>query len=253
METREHHERELPPGNAATRRDFVRNASIDFASGIALAGTSAHGQDGAAVQVSAEAFAQTHAPQPLRYAAGSLDGLSERIIQSHWENNSTGSVNALNETKRRLAAALGDSDLPAYVYNDLKREHLMRTGSVILHELYFDNLGGNGRADTEARNLLAAGFGSYDRWETEFRRIAAGLGDGSGWTILGYNRHFGTLENYWQADHAHNPTSTAPLLVIDRSEHTYPMDFGTATARYIDAFFANIDWEIVLSRVEALG
>jgi Fe-Mn family superoxide dismutase len=162
-------------------------------------------------------------------------------------------VRALNETKRRLAAALGDAELPAYIYNDLKREHLMRTGSVILHELYFDNLGGNGRADAAARALLARGFGSYDRWETEFRRISAGLGGGSGWTILGYNRHFGTLENYWQADHAHNPTATEPLLVIDMYEHSYHMDFGTATARYIDAFFTNIDWEVVLGRVEALG
>ena len=47
--------------------------------------------------------------------------------------------------KRRLGDALADRDLPPYIYNDLKREHLMRTGSVVLHELYFENLGGNGR------------------------------------------------------------------------------------------------------------
>ncbi len=50
-------------------------------------------------------------------------------------------MRALNETNRRLSAALADAELPAFVYNDLKREHLMRTGSVVLHELYFDNLG----------------------------------------------------------------------------------------------------------------
>ena len=128
----------------------------------------------------------------------------------------------------------------------------MRTGSVVLQELYFDNLGGNGRPDGDARSFIAEAFGSFDRWEHEFRRISAGLGGGSGWTVLGYNRHFRTLENYWMADHMHGAVTTQPLLVIDMYEHSYHMDFGAATARYIDAFFANINWETVLARVEAM-
>ena len=67
--------------------------------------------------------------------------------------------------------------------------------------------------------------------------------------ILGYNRHFQTLENFWMADHMHYPASTKPLLVIDMYEHSYQMDFGAATARYIDAFFNNINWETVLGRM----
>jgi superoxide dismutase, Fe-Mn family len=161
-------------------------------------------------------------------------------------------VRALNETKRRLADALADRDLPAYIYNDLKREHLMRTGSVVLHELYFENLGGNGRADADVQRLLAAGFGDFGRWETEFRRIANGLGGGSGWVILGYNSQFGTLENYWMADHMHNPAATVPLLVMDMYEHSYHLDFGSAAGQYVDAFFNNINWERVLGRMEAL-
>ena len=51
----------------------------------------------------------------------------------------------------------------------------MRTGSVVLHELYFENLGGNGRADDSARSWLGTAVGQFDRWEAEFRRIAAGL------------------------------------------------------------------------------
>jgi Fe-Mn family superoxide dismutase len=158
----------------------------------------------------------------------------------------------LNETKRRLADALADRDLPAYIYNDLKREHLMRTGSVVLHELYFDNLGGNGRADAAAQRLLSAGFGEFVRWEAEFRRIANGLGGGSGWVILGYNSQFGTLENYWMADHMHNPAATVPLLVMDMYEHSYHMDYGSAAGQYVDTFFNNINWEQVLARMEAL-
>lgn len=244
----EHAQPRIEP-TSADRRAFMRHASAGVAAGVVL-GTGSAGAQDAPPQVRAESFAQIHAPKPLRFAASSLNGLSARIIESHWENNYSGSVRALNETKRRLQAALEDRDLPAYIYNGLKREHLMRTGSVILHELYFDNLGGNGRADAAARDLISRGFGSYDRWETEFRRIASGLGGGSGWTVLGYNRYFGTLENYWQADHMHNPTSAEPLLVLDMYEHSYHMDFGTDTARYIDAFFDNIDWEIVLERAQ---
>jgi len=218
-----------------------------------LASPVAHAQERAAsVQVRGEAFAQTHQPKPLPFSSSSLNGLSQRLIDSHWANNYGGSVRALNETKRRLADALADRDLPPYIYNDLKREHLMRTGSVVLHELYFDNLGGNGRADAAAQRLLASAFGEFARWEAEFRRIANGLGGGSGWVILGYNSQFGTLENYWMGDHMHNPAATVPLLVMDMYEHSYHMDFGSAAGQYVDAFFDNVNWEQVLARMEAL-
>jgi len=151
-----------------------------------------------------------------------------------------------------LAAALSDRDLPAFIYNDLKREHLMRTGSVVLHELYFENLGGDGKATSDARQLIGSAFGDFDRWETEYRRIAAGLGGGAGWVVFGYNRHFRTLENYWMSDHMHSPATTVPLLVMDMYEHSYQMDFGAATARYIDAFFANVNWDSVMARIESI-
>lgn len=199
------------------------------------------------------AFHVDHDLEPLPFDAGKLNGLSRQLIESHWQNNYGGSVRALNESNRRLAAALADPDLPAYVYNDLKREHLLRTGSVVLHELYFENLGGNGQAPADVRTRLADSFGEFDRWETEFRRIAAGLGGGSGWVILGFNRHLGVLENYWMADHMHAPADTVPLLVLDMYEHSYHMDFGAATARYVDAFFGNVNWEAVAARLTSLA
>jgi Fe-Mn family superoxide dismutase len=33
-------------------------------------------------------------------------------------------------------------------------------------------------------------------------------------------------------------------------EHSYQMDFGAAVARYIDAFFRNVQWEAVAARLE---
>jgi Fe-Mn family superoxide dismutase len=234
-----------------SRRRFVTSATAGVvAAGLAAGSTGA--QEAAGLQVRTRAFAETHQPKPLPFEAGSLNGLSARLIESHWSNNYGGSVRALNAVNKRLAAALGESDLPPYVYNDLKREHLMRTGSVVLHELYFDNLGGGGPVDARTRELIGSAFGGFDRWESEFRRIAAGLGGGSGWVVLGYNRHLGALENYWMADHMHSAAATDPLLVMDMYEHSYHIDFGAAAARYIDAFFVNINWETVVERIEAL-
>ncbi len=155
--------------------------------------------------------ASNPALKPLPFDPAKLKGLSERLMRSHWENNYGGSVKALAATKKQLAEALGTPDLPPYLYNELKREHLLRTGSVVLHEHYFDNLGGSGQADAGSRKTLAEAFGSFDSWETEFRRIGLGLGGGSGWVVLGFNTHTRQLENYWMADHAHGPAATLPM------------------------------------------
>ena len=74
-----------------------------------------------------------------------------------------------------------DKDLPAFVYGDLKREELARTGSVVLHEQYFGNLGGAGNASGAVLDLIKQWFGSYEQWEAEFKRTANALGGGSGW------------------------------------------------------------------------
>ena len=74
------------------------------------------------------AFESQAGPKPLAFDPAKLNGLSEKIIRSHWENNYGGSVKALAVIKKRLSEALADKDLPPYVYNDLKREHLLRTG-----------------------------------------------------------------------------------------------------------------------------
>lgn len=235
------------------RRRLIAGSIAGIAAGVFGAPALSEAQERTSeLQFARKPFDQGYELKPLPFEASSLDGLSARLIESHWSNNYGGSVRALNETNKRLAAALADSDLPAYTYNDLKREHLMRTGSVALHELYFENLGGNGRAPASARSLLASAFDSFDRWESEYRRIAMGLGGGSGWVVLAYNRHFDALENYWMADHMHSPAAATPLLVMDMYEHSYQMDYGAATARYVDAFFANVNWDAVEARVESL-
>jgi len=186
-----------------------------------------------------------HQVKPLPFNPARLQGLSEHLIMSHWQNNYTGSVNALNMVENRLAAAMADPDFPPLIYGDIKREQLHRTGSVVLHELYFGNLGGDGAAGGGVQAALARSFGSFGAWEAEFRRTAASLAGGSGWCVLALNAHTGALQNYWMWDHMHAPATGMPLLVLDMYEHSYHMDYGSAAARYIDAFMHNVNWEEV--------
>ncbi len=108
---------------------------------------------------------------------------------------------------------------------------LIRTGSVVLHEYYFANLGGDGKAPAATRTRVAQSFGTFDAWESEFRKIGAGLGGGSGWVMVGFNRRLNMLENYWMADHATAPADTTPILMMDMYEHAYQMDYGAASAK----------------------
>ena len=236
-----------------SRREFLAVTSSAVAlAALASEVNAAESASGLGVGVAASgtSFAANHDIKPLPFDVTKLDGISEKLMRSHWENNYSGSVKALNAVKQKLAGFVDDAGLPAYIYNDLKREHLLRTGSVVLHELYFGNLGGSGKADSFVQKTLAEAFGSYEAWEKEFRRMGAGLGGGSGWVVLGLNLHSGLLENYWQWDHLHAPSSTLPLLVLDMYEHSYQMDYGAAATNYVEAFFRNIHWETVTARLE---
>lgn len=198
------------------------------------------------------AFAGKHAPKPLPFDAAKLIGISEKLITSHHDNNYVGAVKALNVVEQRLVALSKEKDLPVYLYGDLKRQELIRTGSIVLHEKYFANLGGNGKADGNAKKLIEQWFGSYETWEAEFKRTGNSLSGGSGWTVLAYNQHTKEVHNYWSYDHTTNPPFSIPLLVLDMYEHAYQMDYGAAAAKYVDAFMTNVNWEEVNRRVEAL-
>ena len=243
-----------------TRRDAIRGMVVGSAELVirSLSASTASAEIGSpsGSQQSAEAtqiprtFRGQHQVKPLPFDPAKLKGLSEKLLRSHHENNYTGAVKALNAVEQRLDAMMKDKDMPAYVYGDFKREELVRTGSVVLHEDYFANLGGDGKAAGTVLDLIKQWFGNYELWEAEFKRIANALGGGSGWAIFAYNAHTGEAHNYWASDHMHNAPMTRPLLVLDMYEHAYHMDYGAAAAKYVDAFMQNVKWEEVNRRAE---
>jgi Fe-Mn family superoxide dismutase len=233
----------------------MKNISRREAMGAVIAGTAGMALSTATIPgaqndapAAARAFGGQHQPKPLPFDPAKVRGLSEKLIRSHHENNYTGAVKALNAVEQRLAAMLNDKDLPAYIYGDLKREELVRTGSVVLHEIYFGNLGGDGKAAGDVLASIKQTFGSYEGWEAEFKRTGNALGGGSGWVIFALNFHTGGLHNYWSWDHMHNAPFSRPLLAMDMYEHAYHMDYGAAAAKYVDAFMQNVNWEEVNRR-----
>ena len=176
--------------------------------------------------------------------------MSEPLLRSHHQNNYGGAVKRLNSIRSQLAE-LDFATTPGFQLNGLKREELIAANSMLLHELYFGSLGGDGRTMVPAMTLaLEASFGSVERWRSEFVAMGKALARGSGWVLLAFQPRDGTLVNQWAADHAHALAGGVPLLALDMYEHSYHMDFGAAAAPYVDAFMDNIDWAPAYERYQ---
>ncbi|MEO8752732.1 MAG: Fe-Mn family superoxide dismutase [Casimicrobiaceae bacterium] len=188
--------------------------------------------------------------QPLPFDPAALRGLSEKLLASHHQNNYGGAVKRLNAIRAQLAA-VSFSTTPGFQLNGLKREELIATNSMLLHELYFACLGGDAQTMAPAMALaLAANFGTGERWREEFAAMGKAEGGGSGWVLLMFSPREGTLVNQWAADHTHILAGGVPILALDMYEHSYHMDFGAAAGAYVDAFMDNIDWAKVYARYQ---
>jgi len=188
--------------------------------------------------------------QPLPFDAAALRGLSEKLLRSHHQNNYGGAVKRLNAIRAQLSE-LPFATTAGFQLNGLKREELIATNSMLLHELYFDCLGGDGLTLAPAMALaLAASFGSVERWREEFIAMGRALGGGSGWVLLTFQPREGTLVNQWAADHTHALAGGMPILVLDMYEHAYHLDHGAAAGAYVDAFMDNVDWARVYERYQ---
>jgi superoxide dismutase, Fe-Mn family len=192
--------------------------------------------------------------RPIAFKPPRLKGLSARLIASHYENNYGAAVRRLNAIRSELST-LDPASAPGFRLNGLKREELIATNSMLLHEAYFDGLGEGGGGDPGSDNgggelaeAIARDFGSLAKWRAEFVAMGKALGGGSGWVVLTRSPRDGSLSNVWAADHTHSVAGGTPLLALDMYEHSYHLDFGSNAAGYVDAFMDNISWLGVAAR-----
>ena len=170
-----------------------------------------------------------------------IKGMSEKLLVSHYENNYGGAVNRLNAIAAQLAE-LDFAKAPGFVINGLKREELIASNSMILHELFFASLGDESTPQGELRDALARDFGSFDRWQAEFSAMGKAQGGGSGWVLLTWSLRDRKLVNQWAMDHTTTLAGGTPILALDMYEHSYHMDYGARAAAYVDAFMTAINW-----------
>ena len=179
--------------------------------------------------------------RPMPFDPKKIKGLSEKLLISHYENNYTGAVKRLTAITEQLAG-LDFAKAPGFLINGLKREELIATNSMILHEAYFAGLGDESQPGVALTEALARDFGSLDRWHAEFVAMGKAEGGGSGWVVLNWDPRDKRLVNAWASDHTTTLAGGYPILVLDMYEHAYHMDYGAKAGDYVEAFMHAIRW-----------
>lgn len=179
-----------------------------------------------------------------------LAGISRRQIDEHFDVLYKGYVNKINEITTALEGAdLSKANATYAPFRELKREEVFTANAVRLHEAYFENLAPGQTCSGTILDLINEDFGSYGAWEPEFKALGMSA---RGWVMLGYDWMDMKLHNYLSDIHSDGVWAVSPLLVLDVYEHAYMIDYGTARAKYLDAFMKNINWEIVNARAKYL-
>ena len=187
-------------------------------------------------------------PRELKPALLELDGISRTTIEAHYRLYQ-GYVAKRNEILGHLATVdLGSAN---QVYSDvraLKIDLSFAIGGVKNHEIYFEHLGGGGGDPTgPIASLIERDFGSVAAWRADLK--ATGMG-GRGWAWTAYDWDEQRLFNYiGDAQNTFPVWNATPLVALDVYEHAYFLDYQTDRPSYIDAFFANLDWDVIASWV----
>jgi len=187
---------------------------------------------------------------PLFCRPWTLNNVSPRLIESHYEHNYGEAVARLNAITRELEA-LDPAVTPPDAYGRLKRDQIAALNATLLHELYFASLGGDGReVPHRIAGTLADSFGTVDRWRREFVNLAAGLAGGSGWVLLSWLPRDARLINHTAADYSRSIPGAIPIMALDMYEHAYHGEFGANADAYVAGFMRNIDWAAVQDRYD---
>jgi Fe-Mn family superoxide dismutase len=196
-------------------------------------------------------LAQNHeeiAARELKPELLEMDGISRASVEAHYKLYQ-GYVAKRNEILAKLAEV--DLSTANQVYSDvraLKIDLSFAIGGVKNHEIYFEHLGGGGGDPTgPIASLIERDFGSVAAWRADLK--ATGMG-GRGWAWTAYDWDEQRLFNYiGDAQNTFPVWNATPLVALDVYEHAYFLDYQTDRASYIDAFFANLDWDVIASWV----
>jgi Fe-Mn family superoxide dismutase len=191
-------------------------------------------------------------PRELKPALYELDGISRETVDAHYKLYQ-GYVNKRNEILGKLDGVdLGSANQVYSEIRTLKIDLTFAIGGIKNHEIYFEHLGGHGGDPSGIfGDLVKRDFGTAADWKADLR--ATGMA-GRGWAWAAYDWDEGRLFNYiGDAQNAFPVWNATPLVALDVYEHAYFIDFGTDRAAYIDAFFNNLDYDVVNDWAQKYG
>lgn len=175
-----------------------------------------------------------------------MKGLSDTMVSNHFKLYQ-GYVKNTNLLLEKLTAMAPGPASPEYA--ELKRRLGFEFNGMRLHELYFGNLGGDGKPTegTHLAMMIKASFGSFESWKKDF--LAVGGMRGVGWAVLYTDPTNMRLINVWiDQHHVNHLAGATPILVMDVWEHAYMTDYQLDRKAYMEAFMNNIDWKAVEAR-----
>jgi Fe-Mn family superoxide dismutase len=183
-----------------------------------------------------------------------LTGISNETLAMHFKLYE-GYVTNTNTYNQRIADMIGGGELDATqvaAFSELKRRFGFEYNGMVLHEYYFENMMKNGTGDPTGGDFKAAAeasFGSYDVWKADF--VNTGKMRGVGWAACYQDPSNGAISNHWINLHeTGNVAGYKPILIMDVWEHAFIKDYAPVDRpKYIEAFFSNINWEVVNSRL----
>ncbi len=193
-----------------------------------------------------------HQVQPLPFSK-ELDGISKKTVEIHHDKLYAGYVAKRNEVEEAIAQADASKANQIYsAYRGLKEGETFAANGMILHEVHFSNLGGNGDpAGTKVHDAIVAAWGT---WENFTAALSATGMAARGWAILAYDPSDRKLHLYAaDAQNQGGVWGCTPLLCLDVYEHAYFIDVGSDRPTYIKNFIKNIDWQAVDQRYQAVA
>ena len=188
--------------------------------------------------------------RPLDPRLLQLSGISRASVEAHYRLYQ-GYVAKRNEILGLLSSVeLGKANQVYSEVRALKVDLTFAIGGIKNHELYFAHLGGEGGNPDGAFEALAErDFGSVDAWRTDLKATAMAA---RGWAWTAFDRDEARLFNYiGDAQNTFPVWNATPLVALDVYEHAYFLDSQTARASYVDAFFENLDWDVVTGWIAA--
>ncbi|MFA6274392.1 MAG: Fe-Mn family superoxide dismutase [Candidatus Paceibacterota bacterium] len=185
--------------------------------------------------------------EEIKFNLPALKGISAKTIEEHLKLYG-GYVKNTNLILEKILELSNDLEKNTYLLSELHRRFAFEFGGMRNHEYYFaglENGAQNLKDDSELKKQIIQDFGSFEIWLEKFKNLA--LTRGVGWAMLSWDKKSGQLLNHWvDEQHLGQLVSTSPILCLDMWEHAYFLDYTPAEKKkYIDAFFENLNWEVI--------